>query len=354
MKKTKHFKFSEEGVNPGSICTNTFLFSEIEKLGKIEDYKTMALNFPNGNLGQIFIQYLNSLNEEDTIEVVKGLYSLNSPHELTTDLYKDRKSVWGKMFDIAVRGSGKGEIPIAWLIKNAYMSGGSESYDIVIGDEKYEVKDWSLQKNSSILAGVKSKVSNFEFWDEIVDTIRRIEKLTILVDGHSKFQFEGNFDPEIVDRVNKIKQLRSKILTGEFNLSDIKLFKEFYMLISQIKYEQPGYTNIILRGPNEKPIELNIELLNIDQIANKINVNILDKNDILYILTELRRLKYVRNPEYLQIDMQRAVDHVVHGVMYIVFRENSINITNEFVPKAVSISSIRFIEKSIENNKNDQ
>ena len=353
MKETKKFRFSEEGVNPGSICTNKFLFSEIERLGKIEDYKKMALNFPNGNLGQIFIQYLNSLDEEDTIEIAKGLYSLSSPHELTVDLYKDRSSVWGRMFEIAVRGSGKGEIPIVWLIKNASMNGGSESYDINISDDKYEVKDWSLQKNASILAGVKSKVSNFEFWDEIVDTIRRIEKLTTFIDGKPKFEFKGNFDPEIVNRVNKIKQLRSKILTGEFNLSDIKLFTEFYTLVSQIKYEHLGYTNLILRGPNQKPLELSIELLNIDSIADQISAKVLEKNDKLYILTELRRLKYVRNPEYLQIDMQKAVDSVVFGVTYVIFRENAINITNEFVPKAVSISSIRFIEKSIENRKND-
>jgi hypothetical protein len=347
MKKTA-FSFSKESENPGVLCKNSFLLQEIKKLKKLNDYQKMAFNFPNGNLGKLFVEFLNSLSKEDSLIIANGLYSLTNPHQLTIDLYKNRDSVWGRMFDIAARGSGKGEILIIWLIKDAIMNGGGDSYDININGDKYEVKDWSMQKNSSILAGVKSKVTNFEFWDEIVDTIKRIEKLTKHKNGKPKFKLDGNFDPKIIIIINKIKKLKAKILSGEFNLSDIKLFKEFYTSINQIKYKGLGYTNIVLRGPNKKPINLSVaEFKDINPINNSINLKIINHSDTIYILTELRRLKYVRNPKLLDIDMQKAVDSIIGDVTYIVFRENAINITTEFVPRSITISSIKFIEKKI-------
>ena len=54
-----------------------------------------------------------------------------------------------------------------------------------------------------------------------------------------------------------------------------------------------------------------------------------------YVLSELKRLKYVRNPKDLQADMQKAVEQIHAGLVYIVFRKNTINITTDFVPAAV-------------------
>jgi hypothetical protein len=46
-------------------------------------------------------------------------------------------------------------------------------------------------------------------------------------------------------------------------------------------------------------------------------------------------------------DMQKAVDQIHAGLTYIVFRKNTINITTDFVPTSISISSLKFVERNI-------
>lgn len=340
----------EEAATPGTMHNNAYLIQRLSDKGKLKDYRNFILQFPNGQLATMLLKYFESLTKDEVDILVDALYSLEEPTQLSKVYYADRTDVWGRMFDMQVRGSGKGEVIIAWLIKDACIQGGTESFDVLIGDKKYEVKDWSNQKNSSILTGVKSKVSNFEFWREIVDTIRRLDKLS----GYStspKFNFKNYFDDEVCDLVDIILERQGMILSGEFNTTDIKNFKKFYQKINSINSEISGFTNVIFRGPNQIPIELSINQIQLNDILNESIVvqRSSEDNTFIYILTELRRLKYVRNPDELYDDMQSAVNKIVEGITYIVYRENQINITNDFVPHAVSISSLRFLEKSIAN-----
>jgi hypothetical protein len=112
-----------------------------------------------------------------------------------------------------------------------------------------------------------------------------------------------------------------------------------------------GYTNVILRGPNVKPIELSIDLLDPSDVSGDtitFHIAKADQTDT-YVLSELKRLKYVRNPKDLDNDMQKAVDQIHAGLTYIVFRKDAINVTTDFVPTAISISSLKFVERSIKN-----
>lgn len=350
IRKKKQFQFSDEAKNPGSLHSNDFLISELKRQGKLDNYIYFAQHFPNGQLGEKFASWLNTLQIPEVEELVTGLASLSSPEELTSNLYQNNFSIWSRMFNIATRGAGKGEILIIWLIQGATMNGGSDSYDINLNNKKFEVKDWSIQGNTSILAGVKSKVTNFEFWNEIVDTIRRIEKLKGPIE-QPKFDW-SQFSPELLEIMQKILDRRSSILSGECNQRDLKNFRQFYQLLGDIKHQSSGYTNLILRGPNCVPVELSIDELPVElqqQFQIKTKKGLFDQtcDDFTYILTELRRLKYVRNPIDMEIDMQFAVDQIVADITYIIFRKDRINITNQFKPVAITISSLKFIEKDL-------
>jgi len=339
----------EETNNPGSLHANFDLIKQIEKNGMIDLYKRFTSMFPNGQLAAAFVNYIKTLNQKESIELANSLYSLKGPSDLTTKYYSNRSDLWGRMFDLAVRGAGKGEVLIAWLIKDASIQGGVESFDVLIGKDKYEVKDWSKQGNAAILTGVKSKVSNFEFWKEVVDTLRRLDKLT----GYStkpKFDMNLYFDTETVDLINKILSRQNTILSGEFSLGDIENFKRFYTKANSVDNQIKGYTNVILRGPNIEPLEISINPIQLGQFKDQITITkTAEDQSATYILTELKRLKYVRNPKDLENDMQTAVNQIVKGITYIVFRKDTINITNDFVPSAVSISSLKFVERSIKN-----
>lgn len=343
--KKKITNFSIEAEEPGILHGNDILVDELEIQGKTHLYKKFAKNIPNGLLADQVITYFSNLNKEECRELVSYLYRYDSPWDLVPDLYEDRTTAIGKMYDIQSRGTGKAEIFIAWLIKDANIQGGKDSYDVNINETFYEVKDWSRQGNSSILTGVKSKVSNFEFWEIVSDTMNILYKLT----GRrrkNKFDFHGEFNSSIAEKVDEILGLRSKILTGEMCKSDLILFDNFYREMYAQNVDIKGYTNIILRGPNMEPIEMTIKpIKNVD--GDTICLEKVYNQDHLYMLTELRRIKYVRNPDDFQGDMQSAVNEIVNGITYIVFRNNRINITKDFVPDVVSISSLKFLERNL-------
>ena len=73
-----------------------------------------------------------------------------------------------------------------------------------------------------------------------------------------------------------------------------------------------------------------------------------NSQDITYINTELRRLKYVRNPQLLDTDIQTAVDEIVGtDLVFIVFRKNRVNVTTDFRYYATSLGRVHIVEKSI-------
>jgi len=338
--------------NPGSLHGNMVLVDQLVKNGKIADYKRFASLYPNGQATSAILNFFASLTDKESVELANALYSLKSPKELNVSMYSNKSSLYGRLFDcIPSRGLGRGEPLIAWLIKESSIQGGTESFDVLIGKDKYEVKDYSGQGNAAILAGVKSKVTNFEFWKELIDTLRRLDKLTGFSAGTTKFDINLYFKPELVSTINSLLARQSVILSGECNLGDLKLFRELYEGTSKIENNLKGYTNVILRGPNVKPIELSIDLLDPSNITgDSITFNIAKTDQsATYILSELKRLKYVRNPKDLDADMQKAVDQIHAGLTYIVFRKDTINITTDFIPQSISISSLKFVERSIKN-----
>ena len=337
--------------NPGSLHGNMALINAINSQGKITDYKEFAKNYPNGIPTTFILNYFASLNPKESVELAGSLYSLKGPDKLTVSMYSNRNSVLGKLFDQKPTGLGKGEALIAWLIKGAVIQGGGESYDVIINNkDTFEVKDYS-SGNSAIRAGVKSKVSNFEFWREISDTLSRIDKLTGYSAGKPKFDISKYFSAEMTAAANYLMGRKGTIMSGECNKTDFKNINAFYEQAAKVENSLQGYTNVILRGPNSKPIELSIDLLDPALITGDTITFHVAKTDqtATYVLSELKRLKYVRNPKDLEVDMQKAVNQIHAGLVYIVFRKNTINITTDFVPAQVSTSSLYFVERTIKD-----
>ena len=356
LNEAKNAKASSESMqgevdNPGSLHGNTELINALSKTKTgIADYKEFAKNYPNGIPTTFILNYFASLNPKESEELAGLLYSKTAPKDLNSGMYSNRNSVLGRLFDQKPTGLGKGEALIAWLIRGAQIQGGTESYDVKIGKDAFEVKDYS-NGNSAIRAGVKSKVSNFEFWREISDTLSRIDKLTGYSTGTPKFDISKYFSVTMTDAANYLMGRKGTIMSGECNLTDFKNLRSFYEEASKVENKLIGYTNVILRGPNSKPIELSIDLLDPLSITGDTISFHIAKSDqtATYILSELKRLKYVRNPKDLEVDMQTAVNLIHAGLVYIVFRKNGINITTDFVPAQVSTSSLYFVERSIKD-----
>jgi hypothetical protein len=148
---------------------------------------------------------------------------------------------------------------------------------------------------------------------------------------------------------------RQFIMAGNLNMRDKQYLDQFYLEANNINSDITGYTNITLRGPNATPLELSIEPITKTSTGTfTIKPIESEDQDLIYINSELRRLKYVRNPLELDTDLQEAVNEIIGSdLQFIVFRKDKIRITNDFRYVVIDAGKIRIIEKAIGSDKID-
>ena len=127
------------------------------------------------------------------------------------------------------------------------------------------------------------------------------------------------------------------------------MFNQFYQTVSSVEVKAQGYTNVILRGPGVKPIEISIlPLPEKDAQQKTLQIQVADTPDELtYVLTEIRRLKYARDPKSFDADLQSAVNSLVGSIPFIIFRNDGINLTTDFVFDTISQGGIKIVERSV-------
>jgi hypothetical protein len=132
-------------------------------------------------------------------------------------------------------------------------------------------------------------------------------------------------------------------------MKDKQFLMQFYREANALNTEIQGYTNVILRGPNATPVEMSIEPIEKMKNGALVIKPVSDgSSDITYINAELRRLKYVRNPNDLDTDLQEAVNQIIgDDLQFIVFRKDRVRITSDFRYVVIDAGKIRIIEKAI-------
>jgi hypothetical protein len=318
---------------------------------------------PEGEGKNEMFDLLNSISRDSgaTKDFISKLWTKKGPsRDGSIDVSKsDYESGLGaKIFDLKPAGMGRGELFLAWLVKDSQTQGGSVNFDLKTPQGTFEVKDYRDKKNSykPIRLGSKGKAPRFTFTQQIYETLSLLKKMK--GDG-SKYNFEKSIgDPEFIKVVNDMTARESMILSGEFNRTDYDNFLKFYEKVSSITFTPDVYVKAILRGPGGEPMEFNIEPISIAD-ANKSNVITLKKasGDISTadsVLSELRRLKYARNPKDLLADIQSAVNEIVGDIPFVVFRNFGINVTKDFSFYQISQSGVIIVERSIADKEKDK
>ena len=324
---------------------NQDLLDQIRQSGKTNEFTEFLRLLPT-EANDITLNYLNRLSAEKAGELANILYSKQSITEESLNQIDYQTGIISELFTLDTGGLGKGEILLAVLFRSAQIQGGTKSYDLVSNGQQYEIKDYTKRANASIRLGTSASVTRFKFWDEITTTLKRISQLQGI--ESPKFNFTKYFNTEFLKAIDYLNDRRSFILAGNLNLQDKRILEQFYLEAHKLNSEIQGYTNLILRGPNAVPIEMSIEP--IQNASDKIVITPIQDNseDITYINTELRRIKYVRNPELLDVDLQNAVDEIIgSNLLFIVFRNTRVNVTTDFRYYVIDAGRIRIVEKSI-------
>lgn len=268
--------------------------------------------------------------------------------------YSRGGSIASVIFDLEPNGMGRGEIFLAWIIKDAISQGGGIDFDLQVGKSIYEVKDYR-KDNSPIRLGVQAAVNRFAFWKQILKTISLIQNLqTEVAPGTKKFDIAAHFDDkEFVATLEYIISRELDIPTGKFARKDYENFKKFYELISKVEYKSDEYTSVELRGPGVKPVEVSIKpIAPVDVESGKYNLEVVSGQEKDYILTNLRRLDYARNPAQFDEDLQKSVDTIASHAPIIVFRRSGITMpkASDWMFWVVSQSGVKIIEKSLRSS----
>jgi hypothetical protein len=338
-------KVINESIQIDSI-QNRILIDAVSEAGKVEEFRTF-LNLLPTEADALTLKYLNKLSFEKSTEFANLLYSQNEINEQTINAVNYKTGVGAELFSLEPKGMGKGEIFLAVTFQGAQAQGGGQSYDLLSNNNQYEVKDYRIGKSKSIRLGTKGSVTRFKFWDEITTTLKRIDQLRGTMEN-PKFDFHKYFHRELLDSVAYLDNRKEFILAGNLNMKDKSHLDQFYREANSLNTEIEGYTNVILRGPNATPIEMSIEP--IQRAGDKIVITPIQdgSQDITYISAELRRLKYVRQPSELDVDLQTAVNQIVgESLLFIVFRRDRVNVTRDFRYVVIDAGKIRIIEKDV-------
>lgn len=333
-------------LESNSIITSSALSEALKTANKEKEFDFFIKHIPSGAAIDEIKTVFNDISNDPKLlnEFISGLHSKTNPKQISPKDYSLRGSVAYRFFNLQPSGIGRGELFLAWILKGAIIQGGGESFDMKIGTDKYEIKDYRHSNSAAIRLGVKGKVAQFEFFNELVDTVKMLEKLKGRFE-QSNFDLDNFFGKEFSNLVDIIISNKVKWFSGEINKEDLKNIKNFYSIVKSVEPKLSGYTNVIFRGADKKPVEMSIAP--IDNISGgSITITPATEDNFMnYVLTELRRIKYARDPEAFEKDLQDTVDNIVSGTTFIVFRQNKINITSEFVFDRVSTGGIYIIER---------
>ena len=335
-----------EAIKIDSI-ENQFLLKAVSDVNKVEDL-TKFLSLLPLEAEMVTLQFLNNLSNEQSQQFANLLYSETEVSEELLNSFNFKSGIYGEIFQLHKPGLGKGEILLATLVRDSYIQGGTVSYDLNVNGKKYEVKDYSNpdKPNASIRIGTKGTVTRFRFWDEIATTFQRLSQLRGI--DTPKFDLDKLLPEPLLNAIYYLERRRDVILAGNLGMKDKKYLEQFYQEANKMGSEIKGYTNVILRGPNAIPIEMSIEPISDANGDSFVIRPIRDESqNLTYVNTELRRLKYVRNPLDLNKDMQEAVATIINDVTFIIFRRDRTNVTQDVRYAATDAGKIRIIEKDI-------
>jgi hypothetical protein len=321
-----------------SLIIPKSLQQKIIKAGKELDFKTFINNLPGGASSIAMSNFLASLKPNEQDEFVNLLYSKKSVADINAGDYSS--GFGSRLYELEPKGIGKAELFLATLLRNSKVSGGGESFDLSIGNKKYEIKDYRSAGSAPIRLGTKGKVTRFEFWKEIIKTLDVVNNL--VATGGVKYIQNESLKKLITDVYSRIDMISK----GELNKDDIKKLKQLYVEFNALSQSNAtGYTYVTFRGPNIEPTSYVVDEVPAN-LKKNVTLNLKQKGASESLIIELRRLKYVRNPKEFEMDMQEAVNSIVgNEIPFIVFRPDGPKITTEFEFSKISQGGIYIKEK---------
>jgi len=158
-----------EATTKTSVNTSEVLKSAQKFVKHLSEEKIPLLvkfldEIPYSELKSETISFLGSLSDADAKKYAEAFKSLPNVPALEGKRYLEFKPLWNLNVEKAM---GRGELYIAFMVKGAVTQGSSESFDVAVGTQHYEVKSLDAGKKGSvgsIRPGAEGKASRHPYF----------------------------------------------------------------------------------------------------------------------------------------------------------------------------------------------
>jgi hypothetical protein len=154
------------------------LLAELQKYDKLGKFQNFINTLPGGMVPSVVLEGITKIctNKTNAVELVK-VFKANKQLTALTKINPDT-GIYKLLYNIQPKGTGPGEILIAWCIDGTTVQGGNVSYDIDYNGQHWEVKSL-IDPNSntpySIDPAKYGEMPNFKFtrkfqafWEDIL------------------------------------------------------------------------------------------------------------------------------------------------------------------------------------------
>lgn len=300
------------------------------------------------------IKFYEELSDELKVQFTERIGCYQSIQQLQENYHSEMEDQFSRdIFIIQPKGLGMGEVWIAWLVKDAVISGGGESFDVLSNGVKYEAKAYNffphyktkvlqLGKYEGVWRlGNAGAMSNFTFMQHLIHVVDVCHELLI-----NDIELYGDLKKAVTIIKRIEKQSKKYGMIGDFARGEISK-KKMRMIIDvidllhkHVSKNQTDYNLVTFASPSpgNPNITYLIEPTTEDNIANgnyKM-VGRIDLSDIKNPISLNRMLiksKYIRNGVQAMInDINNDLNKVeskYEGVNFIIFRKSGMYISNQ-------------------------
>lgn len=313
------FKLFLEEKQTTSVIKNKNLLDALKSANK-EKALNAVLSSIHGapEATKAYLNLLNSLSEEESVEFAQILQSKKSiPSTIPASELEQ------KIIDIEVKGTGKGEVWLATILKGAEVQGGYGTYDISWNKGKYEVKYYAgYGPGTPIRLGTASEVSatNFDFFK---NTMKLVETLKEIYNDKSFIQYFEN-----KEELRKLIVALASLPSNSINTEQMQQLKSFYELANKNLEDKKNVVQTVeFKGSSIDPIKKSIVPISKDKIESSSKVKISFTEDTEFtkierLMSTLSNHPYVKDPAQFEKDTKDAANSAFSDVTIILFRKN--------------------------------
>ena len=315
--------------------------------------------------------------KKDMVEYIKSFSDVDEL--IDGDVYKNNilkdNTFLSTLFLVKAIGLGRGEILCLYLVKNSKVSGSGESFDLKVGGTKYEIKEYVMSGDCNTVSGCGNraelrgirlgtggKLTRFGFWRNIQESTMKAQKINeqygdVLESLVGKYFYKVwmNFIDDNFE--GNPKAVLGGVAGGELGKERINVLKMWYYLAHEFTSKETGgaddeFTMATLKGPEVSPNTILIEPIKSDELKAGDSVIVKSNEDITEMITELRNLIYVRNPDQLDKDLENIPTQYFEkeGLdKFVVFRRKKVYIADakDFTFITFSQAGVSLIEKDL-------